>query len=459
MEVSELESTANPDIQDISELTGKKRSHFRLIIIFLLLVSGGGIGLWQTMTPNQESPPAVAQQPPMPVKTLLIKTSSIEESSEFVATLQSRRSITLRPRIQGQISQILVQSGEQVKTGTPILKVDAKPQQASVESRIAAVESSQADLETAKAELASAQADVNNAKATLKALQARQVSEQSNLTLNERDYERFNYLYRQGAVSLQMLDQRRNSLEVAKAKIVQTDADIAAQEAAIIKAKAAITKAEATIIKNQRLVKQAQANVKEQAAQLQFYLITAPFAGTVGDIPVKIGDFVDNSSQLTTITDNSSLEVTFSVPNEQALKLRSGMSVELTDGQGRKLGTSRIFFISPKATNDTQSVLVKSLFDNSQRQLRVEQFVRAKVILKQQLGVLVPTTAIMRFGGETFVFVAESSKSGIVARQRLIKVDNIEGNNYQVISGLKPGEKIVLSGILTLRDGAPITPQ
>lgn len=459
MEVSELQSTANPDIQDISELTGKKRSHFRLIIIFLLLVGGGGIGLWRTMTPNQESPPAVAQQPPMPVKTLLIKTSFIEESSEFVATLQSRRSITLRPRIQGQISQILVQSGEQVKAGTPILKVDAKPQQASVESRIAAVESSQADLETAKAELTSAKADVNNAKATLKALQARQVSEQSNLTLNERDYERFNYLYRQGAVSLQMLDQRRNSLEVAKAKIAQTDADIAAQEAAIIKAKAAITKAEATIIKNQRLVKQAQANVKEQAVQLQFYLITAPFAGTVGDIPVKVGDFVDNSSQLTTITDNSSLEVTFSVPNEQAHKLRSGMSVELTDGQGRTLGTSRIFFISPKATNDTQSVLVKSLFDNSKGQLRVEQFVRAKVIFKQQLGVLVPTTAIMRFGGETFVFVAESSKSGIVARQRLIKVDSIEGNNYQVISGLKPGEKVVLSGILALRDGAPITPQ
>lgn len=459
MEVSDLQSTSPPDIQETSELTDKKRSHFRLIIIFLLLVGGGGIGLWRTMTPNQESPPAVAQQPPMPVKTLLIKTSFIEESSEFVATLQSRRSITLRPRIQGQISQILVQSGEQVKAGTPILKVDAKPQQASVESRIAAVESSQADLETAKAELTSAKADVNNAKATLKALQARQVSEQSNLTLNERDYERFNYLYRQGAVSLQMLDQRRNSLEVAKAKIAQTDADIAAQEAAIIKAKAAITKAEATIIKNQRLVKQAQANVKEQAVQLQFYLITAPFAGTVGDIPVKVGDFVDNSSQLTTITDNSSLEVTFSVPNEQAHKLRSGMSVELTDGQGRTLGTSRIFFISPKATNDTQSVLVKSLFDNSKGQLRVEQFVRAKVIFKQQLGVLVPTTAIMRFGGETFVFVAESSKSGIVARQRLIKVDSIEGNNYQVISGLKPGEKVVLSGILALRDGAPITPQ
>jgi multidrug efflux pump subunit AcrA (membrane-fusion protein) len=274
------------------------------------------------------------------------------------------------------------------------LKVDANQQQASVESRVAGVESSQADLETARAEAASAQADAKNARAVLKALQARRVSELSDLKLNQREYERFSYLYREGATSLQILDQRRNGLEAAKAKIAQTDADIAAQEAAILRVEAAIAKAQATIVKNQRLVKQAQANVKEQAVQLQFYTIAAPFAGTVGDLPVKVGDFVDTSTPLTTITENRSLEVTFSVPNEQALQLRQGMLVELTDGQGRKVGTSRIFFISPKATNDTQSVLVKSLFDNSQGQLRTDQFVRVKVIWDKRPGVLVPTTAV-----------------------------------------------------------------
>ncbi|OKH36165.1 efflux transporter periplasmic adaptor subunit [[Phormidium ambiguum] IAM M-71] len=458
MESPELQLDSNPELEIPSTPVFPRRSHLRLILI-LLLVVGGGFGLWHILARSQESPPAAAQQPPMPVKTLLVKTSPIEESSEFVANLQSRRSVTLRPRIQGQVTQILVRSGEQVNADTPILKIDAKQQQASVESRIAAVESSQADLATAQAEVTSAQADAKDARAVLKALQARRVAEVSDVTLSQREYERFSYLYREGAISLQIIDQRRNALEVAKAKIAQTDADIAAQGAAIARTEAAITKAQSTIIKNQRLVKQAQANVKEQAVQLQFYTIAAPFAGTVGDIPVKMGDFVDTSTPLTTITENRLLEVNFSVPNEQALQLHSGMSVELTDGQGRKIGTSRIFFISPKATNDTQSVLVKSLFDNSRGQLRVEQFVRAKVIWKQQLGVLVPTTAIMRFGGETFVFVAEPSESGIVARQRLIKLGSIEGNNYQVITGLKPEEKVVVSGLLALRDGAPITPQ
>ncbi|MBD1930093.1 efflux RND transporter periplasmic adaptor subunit [Trichocoleus sp. FACHB-90] len=459
MESSELQPSSNTNLQIHSESASPRRTPLWLLLV-LLLVGGGGIGLWRVFAPSNQSPPATAQQPPpTPVKTLSVQTSPIAESSEFIASLRSRRSVTLRPRIQGQVSEIFVRAGDRVETGTPVLKVDASQQQASVESRIAGVESSQADLETARAEAASAQADAKNARAVLKALQARRVSELSDLKLNQREYERFSYLYREGATSLQILDQRRNGLEAAKAKIAQTDADIAAQEAAIVRAEAAIAKAQATIVKNQRLVKQAQANVKEQAVQLQFYTIAAPFAGTVGDLPVKVGDFVDTSTPLTTITENRSLEVTFSVPNEQALQLRQGMPVELTDGQGRTVGTSRVFFISPKATNDTQSVLVKSLFDNSQGQLRTDQFVRVKVIWDKRPGVLVPTPAVTRLGKEAFVFVASPSGSGFVARQRLVKLGDIEGNNYQVESGLKPGEKVVVSRILLLRDGVPITPE
>jgi multidrug efflux pump subunit AcrA (membrane-fusion protein) len=82
-----------------------------------------------------------------------------------------------------------------------------------------------------------------------------------------------------------------------------------------------------------------------------------------------------------------------------------------------------------------------------------------KVIWDKRPGVLVPTTAVTRLGKETFVFVAEPSGSGFVARQRLVKLGDIEGNNYQVESGLKPGEKVVVSRVLILRDGVPITPE
>ncbi|GJD20010.1 hypothetical protein RIVM261_049660 [Rivularia sp. IAM M-261] len=430
-----------------------------------LLLLGGGIGFWWFMAPGKESPPTVPGQPSATkVQVTTLSSSTIEESAEFVANLESRRSVTLRPRIQGQVSQIFVRAGERVKKDTPILKVDAKQQQASVDSRIAAYQSSQADLETAQAELKSAQADAKNATAALRALKARRASEQSDLRLNQSEYERFNQLYKEGASSLQILEQRRNSLETTKAKLAQTDADIAAQEAMITRAQAVVSRAKATIVKNQRLVNQARANIKEQAAELQFYTITAPFAGIVGDIPVKVGDFVDTSTQLISVSENGLLEVNISVPVEQVAQLRLGSDIELVDGQGRNIGTSRIFFIAPNTANQTQSVLVKALLDNSQFKVRTDQFVRARVILARRPGVLIPTSAVTRLAKEAFVFVVEerssqSAQSQFIARQKPVELGGIENNQYQVIKGLRPGERIITSGLLSLRDGAPIIPE
>jgi hypothetical protein len=129
------------------------------------------------------------------------------------------------------------------------------------------------------------------------------------------------------------------------------------------------------------------------------------------------------------------------------------------DREGKTVGTSRVFFIAPNTTNAAQSVLVKSLFDNSRGQLRADQFVRARAIWDKSTGISVPTTAISRVAGQEFVFVAEKNQSGLIARQQAVKLGNIEGNNYQVMSGLKAGDRIAVSGLLQLSDGAAITPQ
>jgi len=106
--------------------------------------------------------------------------------------------------------------------------------------------------------------------------------------------------------------------------------------------------------------------------QLGYYTINAPFAGTVGNIPVKVGDFVNTSTLLATLTENKPLEVNISVPIELGPQLRSGMPVQLLNDQGRSIGTSRVFFISPNTATNTQSILVKALFDNAKGQLRAD---------------------------------------------------------------------------------------
>jgi len=431
MESSEYSTAvSNDDRQPLPKSSRSRRSSLWLLLV-LLLVGSGGIGLWRILTPSNESPQTAAQQPPMPVKTLSVKTSPIEESSEFIATLQSRRSVALRPRIQGQVTRILVKPGERVAAGTVLIQVDSDEQQAAVTGASATVES--------------AQANVDSARATLRSLEAERVSKLSDVQLNQQEYKRYAALAEEGAVSLQTRDQYANRIEVARASLSAIEEQIRAQRAAVVRA--------------EKAVQEAQARTQEQQVQLQYFQIAAPFAGIVGNIPVKVGDFVDTSTELISVSENDSLEVNFSIPAEQATQLHVGSPVKLLDSQGRNLGVSRVFFIAPNTANTTQSVLVKGLLDNSEGQLRTDQFVRASVIWNQQPGLLVPTTAVTRLGGESFVYVVEPSESGSVARQRLVKLGDIKGNSYQVLDGLKPGERIIISGVLSLKDGAVITPE
>lgn len=421
--------------QPLFEPPPQSRRWLWLLLAALLLV-GGGIGIaWRLLTPSN-SAPVNAQPPGVRVKLSTVETGTIEDSSEFIAKLESRRSVELKPRIEGQVSQIFVSSGDTVALGSAIIQIDSRQQQAAVSGINAAGQAAIAQLE--------------NARATLKSLQADRLSNVADVQLNQQDYKRYSDLADQGAVSRQTKDQYANRLATARANLGAIDARIQAQRA--------------TISQVERSLQQADANSRQQQVQLQYYKITAPFSGTVADIPVKIGDFVNTATKLATVTQNRPLEVNISVPLERGSQLRKGLPVEVMNAQGNRLGTSEVSFISPNVADGTQSILLKALYNNSQGELRADQLVKARVIWSQRSGVLIPTTAVSRVAGETFAYVTQTEKSPqgvsqLVARQKRVKLGGITGNNYQVLEGLQPDEKIIVSGLLNLRDGVPIVPE
>lgn len=410
------------------------RRWLRLLLAALLIIGGGTAITWRLLnTTNNPSADAKAQPPAVKVKLSVVQTATIEDSTEYIAVLESRRSVNLQPRVQGQVSQIFVSSGSPVTAGAAIMQIDARQQEAAVNSLSAA------------AQVAKAQLD--NVRATLTSLEAERLGKVADVQLNQQEYKRYSDLAAQGAVSRQTQDLYANRLATAKSQLSAINSRIQAQKA--------------TISQTEKSLDQADANIRQEQVQLQYYKITAPFGGTVGNIPVKVGDFVSNSTPLATITQNRPLEVNIPVPLERGSQLRQGLPVELIDSQGQTLTTSKVFFISPNITNNSQSILVKALYDNSAGQLRADQQIRARIIWDQRSGLLIPTTAVSRIAGENFVFVAQTEKSPegnsqVIAKQKLVKLGNIKGNDYQVISGLKADEKLVISGVQNLRDGLPI---
>lgn len=381
-------------------------------------------------------PPGGGAAPALPVKVVNLQSNQVEESSEFNSTLEAAEKVTLRPQIQGRIEQIFVANGDRVNKGAPIVSLSVDQTQADVATAQAGVSSARAALRTEQAQLQASEADRDKAAADLQ--------------LEQVDFKRTQTLVTEGAQSQQQLDTARRDLDAAIATLAAADKQVNAARASVAQAQAA--------------VKEAQARVSSASVDLGFKQVTAPIAGVVGDFPVKAGDYVTTETTLTSITRNDALDMRISVPSNYADQLRTGLPVQLLDPNSKKpLGSGSIYFISPQVDAGAQSILTKARFPNAGN-LRDGQYVQAKIVWNRKTGVLVPTTAITRVGGQAFVFVVEqkqdeAGKSQQVVSQRPIKLGNVQGNSYVVLEGLQPGDKIATTNILKLKDGAPVQPE
>jgi len=195
-----------------------------------------------------------------------------------------------------------------------------------------------------------------------------------------------------------------------------------------------------------------------QKRQLAYYDLTAPFDGVVGDIPVHIGDYVSPTTLLTTVDENALLEAYIYVPTERSADIRKGLPVQIVNSNGDLLENSSIYFISPQVDNTLQGILVKAPLRSSLEKFRNAQLVKARVVWSTAPASTVPVLAVTRIGGQPFVFVVTQSNQGTVAKQRAVTLGDTVGNDYAVNSGLQPGDKVIVSGIQFLVDGAPVKP-
>ena len=200
------------------------------------------------------------------------------------------------------------------------------------------------------------------------------------------------------------------------------------------------------------------AQVSEQRVELQYYRVSAPQAGVIGDIEIRVGDRITKSTPITTIDENSALEAYIQVPLDRSPELRVGLPVQLLDASGNVMVTNPITFIAPRVDDATQTVLVKSALRDAPAAIRTQQFVRSRIVWRSADGLTVPITAVLRISGKYFCYVVDKGPNGAVAKQRPIEVGELLGNDYVVKSGLSAGDRLIVSGIQKIGDGSPVKP-
>jgi RND family efflux transporter MFP subunit len=257
--------------------------------------------------------------------------------------------------------------------------------------------------------------------ATVSNWESQRASKVANLQLAKVQLERAKGLFSSGVISKQDLDQAQSTYDAASADVKSLDAQIHQQE-----------------------------------VQLKYYSVFAPVDGIVGDIPVHVGDRVTNTTMVTTLDERSGLEVYLPVPSDRARELKIGAPVQILDANGDVILTTRVNFISPQVDTATQSVLAKAPVDQAADKLRSQQLVRARITWNTQPGITIPVVAVSRVSGQYFAFVAEQKDGKDIARQLPLTLGEISGNDYAVLSGLKPGDQVVVSGGQNLADGMSI---
>ncbi len=497
---SSTASVSNTEVKEMSLQQPKpsQRKHWPIILGILVILAGTGSGVtwWLTQQNNHKSLGALAQKiPPTSVKLETIKTGVVKSVSEVVGTLEADNAVILKPEIRGRINQILVQEGNRISKGQVIIELDnsdwqselleAQAQLANAKARLAEREAGNRveDIEEAKARLREAKARLQNTRSggsleEIAQAQAQINAAEASAELAQQRVSRYESLQEQGAISADEYEEYETEARNAMAELEQAQRRLSQLEKRrlidIDELQAVVDREEQNLRRLEKgprpeVIAQARADVAEAIAQVRRAevnvsktRIVAPITGIVGDIPVEAGDYVDPGDTLTTLTANNVLELNLSISLEEAPRLQLGLPVEIIDSQGQAMAIGKISFISPNVTADSQLVLAKATFNDHNRALLNRQFIEARIIWQQSKGVLIPSTAVSRLGGQTFVFVAQPNDSKqegaapFIAEQRQIELGEIQGNNYQVITGLKPGEKIVTAGILQLQDGAPI---
>jgi len=217
---------------------------------------------------------------------------------------------------------------------------------------------------------------------------------------------------------------------------------------------------------------QAQAALASAKEMLSFCYVKSPAAGVVGTLPLKVGALVNTNSVLTTVSNNSSMEVYFSVTEKDALDMAKSagsqnaalstfppVQLKLSDGSiyGHEGKVTKMSGVIDAATCSVQMIAV---FPNPEKLLKSGGSGTIVIPRSNSNAIIIPQGCVSEVQDKQFVYILGKDNK---VKYTEIEVDpQNDGKTYIVTDGLKPGDKYVTNGITKLNDGmeiVPITPE
>ena len=376
-----------------------------------------------------------------------VQSGPIARVLDLPGSLRSFYKADMYAKASGYIERVLVDIGDQVKTGQ-LLAVIEEPE---LKKQLA---QAQASLAASDAGVAQAQAQLDQYIRGLGVAQGNLTSAQASLTLQEAIYASSKQLFQGQAISQQAFDQVTSQLTGAQAGVEVARAKVAAAQALIQSGRSALLLSNAN-------VQVSQARMQKVQTLLAYDRITAPFEGVITMRGIDPGDFVQSASQgksvkpLFEIVQQKKVRVFVDVPEQEVRFVNVGTPVLVTPfGYDNTHLKGKITRTADALDVATRTLRCEIDLDNPTGILRGGMYADVKIFEHRADGVLVPETSLITAGNDTFVMLVQKGKAVEVP----VKTGLATSLMVQITSGLKVGQKIIVRGQNFVQPGGAIIP-
>jgi multidrug efflux system membrane fusion protein len=221
---------------------------------------------------------------------------------------------------------------------------------------------------------------------------------------------------------------------------------------------------QATVDQAQAAYDQATAGIAKTEAIISQKLVRAPFDGELGVRHVEVGQFLTAGTQIVTLTDLSMLYANFTVTEKQSAQLKVGQTVRVVvDAYPKRNFEGKITAIEPQISADTRNIHVQATIANPDRILKPGMFTTTTVVLPDKPAVVtVPETAVdyTLYGDSVFLITEKKENDGktsLSAVRSFVRTGNRVEGRTEILSGVKPGDRVVAVGQLKLQSGAAVS--
>ena len=218
-----------------------------------------------------------------------------------------------------------------------------------------------------------------------------------------------------------------------------------------------------TVDQAQAAYDQANAGIAKTQAIISQKLVRAPFDGELGVRHVEIGQFLTAGTQIVTLTDLSTLYANFTVTEKDSAALKVGQTVRVAvDAYPGRTFEGKINAIEPQIATDTRNIRVQATLDNPDHILKPGMFATTTVVLPDKPAVVtVPETAVdyTLYGDSVFLITEkkeDDGKTSLTAVRTFVRTGNRTDGRAEIVSGLKPGDRVVAVGQLKLQSGVAV---